>query len=127
MTVEQSRPRIVTAAFWCWVVAAIALVALGMLLAFSGMPLPAVYRGAGGLFAVTGLALGYLAGRANAGHAALRRAAVGLALALSIVLALFCVLTGFAPMLLPLILTTVGAILMLRPPAQEWFDGREVQ
>jgi hypothetical protein len=125
MTAPVSRPRAVTAAFWCWVASAIALVAVGLLLALSRLPLLPIYRGAGVLFAVAGLALGYLAGRANNGHAGLRRAAVGLALALVLLLAVFCVLTGFIPAVIPLILAIVGAVLMMRPSSQEWFEGVE--
>jgi hypothetical protein len=125
MTVPQPRPRVVTAAFWCWVVSAVALVGLGLLLALSRSNVPVFFRGAGALFVVGGLALGYLAGRANAGHRALRRAAVGLALALVVLLALFCLMTQGALWLIPMILTMVGAVLMLRPTAQEWFDGEE--
>jgi hypothetical protein len=122
MSAPLSRPHVVDAAFWCWLVAAILLVTLGLLLALNQANLPAFLRGAGALLAATGLALGYLAGRSRAGHARFRRAAVGLALALVVVLALF-ILTGGGGVLwvLPMILTMVGAVLIMRPSAQEWF------
>ena len=127
MTALPPRPRIVTAAFWCWVAGAISLVGLGLLMALSRVNVPTFYRGAGVLFVVAGLVLGYLAGRANSGQAPLRRAAIGLALALVVLLALFTLMTQGALWLIPMILTMVGAVLMLRPAAQDWFDREETQ
>jgi hypothetical protein len=115
------RPRIVDAVFWLWLLAAVSLVVLGMLMALTRGNLPPVFRGAGILFAVAGLALGYLAGRTRAGHAQMRRAAVGLALALVVLLALFTLMTGGVLWLIPMILTMVGAVLIMRPSAQDWF------
>ena len=115
------RPRIVDAVFWLWLLAAVSLVVLGMLMALTRGNLPPVFRGAGVLFAVAGLALGYLAGRTRAGHAQMRRAAVGLALALVVLLALFTLMTGGVLWLVPMILTMVGAVLIMRPSAQDWF------
>jgi len=116
-----ARPRIVDAVFWLWLLAAVSLVVLGMLMALTRGNLPPVFRGAGVLFAVAGLALGYLAGRTRAGHARMRRAAVGLALALVVLLALFTLMTGGVLWLIPMILAMVGAVLIMRPPAQDWF------
>ena len=116
-----ARPRIVDAVFWLWLLAAVSLVVLGMLMALTRGNLPPVFRGAGILFAVAGLALGYLAGRTRAGHARMRRAAVGLALALVVLLALFTLMTGGVLWLIPMILTMVGAVLIMRPSAQDWF------
>jgi hypothetical protein len=124
-TPVPARPRIVEAVFWLWLLAAIALVVLGMLMALTRGNLPPVFRGAGILFAVAGLALGYLAGRTRAGHAGLRRAAVGLALALVVLLALFTLMTGGVLWLIPMILTMVGAVLIMRPSAQDWFHLEE--
>lgn len=113
------------AVFWLWLLAAISLVLLGLLMAATRGNLPAVYRGAGIIFAVAGLALGYLTGRTRAGNAGLRRAAVGLALALAVLLAVFTLLTGGILWLIPMILTMVGAVLIMRPSAQDWFHGEE--
>lgn len=121
----SSRPRIVDAVFWLWLVASISLVLLGLLMALTRANLPTFFRGAGILFALAGLALGYLAGRTRAGHAQLRRAAVGLALALVLLLALFALMTGGALWLIPLVLTMVGAVLIMRPSAQNWFQVEE--
>ena len=113
----SNRPRIVDAVFWLWLVASISLVLLGLLMALTRANLPTFFRGAGILFALAGLALGYLAGRT--------RAAVGLALALVLLLALFALMTGGALWLIPLVLTMVGAVLIMRPSAQNWFHVEE--
>ena len=52
MTAPHQRPRVVTAAFWCWVVASVLLVMFGLLLAFSEDNLPVLFHGAGALFAL---------------------------------------------------------------------------
>lgn len=125
MTAPQSRPRVVNAGFWCWVAASVLLVAFGLLLAFSPDNLPMVFRGMGALFAAAGLGLGFLAGRARLGEARFRRAAIGLSLAIVIILALFALYSRGPVWLLMMILTMVGAVLMMQPPAQEWFDQEE--
>ena len=120
-----ARPRVVEAVFWLWLLAAISLVVLGTLMALTRGNLPPVYRGAGVLFAAAGLGLGYLAGRTRAGNARMRRAGVGLALALVVLLALFTLMTGGVLWLIPMILTMVGAVLVMRPSAQDWFHAEE--
>ncbi len=120
-----ARPLIVEAVFWLWLVAAISLVVLGMLMALTRGNLPPVYRGAGILFAVAGLGLGYLAGRTRTGNTRMRRAGVGLAFALVVLLALFTLMTGGVLWLIPMILTMVGAVLVMRPAAQDWFHAEE--
>ena len=127
MTATQPRPRIVNAAFWCWAAAAVLLVAFGLLLAFSTDPLPVLFRGVGGLFALSGLGLGYLAGQTRLGRERFRRAAVGLSLAIVVLVAVFCIGAQGLLWLLPMILTMVAAVLMMRPSAQEWFDHEEPQ
>jgi hypothetical protein len=123
MSAPPQRPRLVSAAFWCWLAAAISLTTLGLLIALNPANLPVFFRGAGVLFAVAGMALGYLAGRTRTGHAGFRRAAVGFALALVVVLALFILVGGGVVWVLPMILTLVGAVLIMRPSAQEWFPS----
>ena len=126
MSAPLQRPRLVSAAFWCWLATAILLAALGLLLVLNPANLPVFLRGAGALFAVAGLALGYLAGRARTGHAGFRRAAVGLALALAVLLALFILVGGGGVLwVLPMILDLVGAVLIMRPSAQEWFPSEK--
>jgi hypothetical protein len=126
MSAPVQRPRIVNAAFWCWLAAAVLLAALGLLLALNQANVPVFLRGAGTLFAVAGLALGYLAGRTRTGHTRFRRAAVGLALILVVLLAMFILIGGGGILwVLPMILALVGAVLVMRPAAQEWFASQE--
>jgi peptidoglycan/LPS O-acetylase OafA/YrhL len=125
MTAPHPRPRVVSAGFWCWAAAAVLLVAFGLLLAFSPDSLPTLFRGMGVLFAATGLGLGFLAGRARLGDERFRRAAIALSLAIVIVLALFALYSRGPVWLLMMILTMVGAVLMMRPPAQTWFADEE--
>ena len=122
MTPPQHRPRVVTVAFGCWVAASVLLVAFGLLLAFSQDSVPTLFRGAGVLFALAGLGLGYLSGQARLGHARFRRAAVALALAIVVVLALFALISRGPIWLVVMILAMVGAVLMMRPAAHDWFD-----
>ena len=122
----SNRPRIVDTVFWLWLVAAISLVLLGLLMALSRDPIVTTFfRGGGILFALAGLALGYLAGRTRAGDAQFRQAAVGLALALVLLLVLFALMTGGAFWLIPMVLAMVGAVLIMRPSAGEWFQAEE--
>jgi hypothetical protein len=127
MTAPQPRPRVVTAAFWCWVVASFLLVLFGLLLALSRANIPVFLRGAGVLFLLAGLALVSLAGRARAGNAGLRRAAVGLALPLVVLLAIFSVMVGGVVWPFVIVLTLAGTLLMMRPAANDWFDSEERQ
>ena len=126
MSAPLQRPQLVNIAFWCWIVAAVSLAALGLLLALNRAPLPVFLRGAGAVLAVAGLALGYLAGRARSGQTAFRRAAVALAMALVVVLALFILIGGGGVLfMLPMILALAGAVLIMRPSAQQWFLTEE--
>ena len=75
------------------------------------------------MLALAGLALGYLAGRTGRADA-FRRAAVGLAMALVVLLALFILVGGGGVLwVLPMILTLTGAVLIMRPSAQQWFPA----
>jgi hypothetical protein len=121
MTAPQPRPRAVTAAFWCWVVAAVLLIVGGLLAA--SYALPAVFRGAGVITALAGAGMAYLAGRSRRGDTRFHRAAVALSLTIVVVVALVAVfgvvhiLTLLAVM--PLI---AGTVLMTRPAAASWAD-----
>lgn len=108
------RPRTVTAAFWCWVVAAVLLIVGGLLAATA--PLPGIYRGAGVLTAVAGVGLAFLAGRARTDDTRFRRAAVVLSLTLVVLVGLTAAF-GIVHILsllavLPLV---AGAALITRP------------
>src|SRR6478735_5439013 len=90
MTPLQSRPRVVTAAFWCWVVASILLI-VGGLIAASVSALPMVYRGGGVITALAGAAMAFLAGRTRGGDVRFRRAALALSLTIVVLVALLAV------------------------------------
>jgi peptidoglycan/LPS O-acetylase OafA/YrhL len=118
MTAPQSRPRVVTAAFWCWVVASILLI-VGGLLAASVSALPMVYRGGGVVTALAGAGMAFLAGRTRSGDTRYRRAAVALSLVIVVLVAIVSVLGGAVHVLtllavLPLI---AGTVLITRPLA----------
>ncbi|WP_431235038.1 hypothetical protein ACQ856_11280 [Mycolicibacterium psychrotolerans] len=121
MTATQPRPRLVSIAFWCWLAGSIVLMLGGLLLLFSNGPVPVFFRGAGVLWIVAGALLSYIAGRTRGGDTRFRRAAVGLSIALAILLALFSVMTGGLVWLFALVLVIVAAVLIMRPAAQEWY------
>jgi peptidoglycan/LPS O-acetylase OafA/YrhL len=116
MTAPQSRPRVVTAAFWCWVVASFLLI-LGGLIAAS-LNLPVAFRGAGIILALAGGGLAFLTGRTRSGDTRFRRAAIALALTLILLVALaalFRLVNGITLLaVLPLI---AGTVLISRPSA----------
>jgi peptidoglycan/LPS O-acetylase OafA/YrhL len=118
MTAPQSRPRVVTAAFWCWVAAALMLMVGGMIAA-SVSALPMVYRGGGIITALAGAGMAFLAGRSRSGDTRYRRAAIALSLVIVVLVAIAAVLGGAVHVLtllavLPLI---AGTVLMTRPAA----------
>jgi peptidoglycan/LPS O-acetylase OafA/YrhL len=116
MTPPQSRPRVVTAAFWCWVAASFLLL-LGGLIAAS-LNVPVVFRGAGVIFALAGAALAFLAGRSRGGDTRFRRAALALALAIVVLVALaalFQLTNGIT--LLAVFPLVAGIVLITRPSA----------
>jgi hypothetical protein len=126
MTASSPRPRVVDLAFWCWLGSAVLLVAFGLLMATARAELPTALRGFGALFAVSGIALGFLAGRSRAGHARFRRAGLALSLTLVVLLALFTIATRGVAWLLIIILVMVGTVLMLRPAARDWYAQQDV-
>ncbi len=124
MSAPQQRPRVVTVAVWCWLAAAVLLIALGLLSVTADNVLPLI-RGAGALFIVAALALAFLAGRTAKGDARYRRATVALAFTLVLVLALYTLLSGGIAWVVPMVLVMVAAVLIMRPSAQTWFVARE--
>jgi hypothetical protein len=121
MTAPQPRPRVVAAAFWCWVVAAVLLIVGGLLAA--SYALPAVFRGAGVITALAGAGMAYLAGRSRRGDTRFHRAAVALSLTIVVVVALAAVF-GVVHILtlLAVIPLIAGTVLMTRPAAASWAD-----
>lgn len=118
MTAPAPRNRVVTAAFWCWVVASVMLM-LGGLIAAS-VNLPTLFRGAGILTVAAGAGMAFLAGRSRTGDVRFRRAGVALASTIVVLVALLALsgVVHFVTVLavLPLI---AGAVLITRPAADQ--------
>ena len=123
MTAPHPRPRVIEAAFWSWMAAAVLLVLGGLLIAASTAPI--FYRGAGALFGVAGFALGYLAGRTRRGDRRFRRATVALTLVLAVLMALFAIITMGFIWLVTIVFLITAAALAVRPAANDWFDAAE--
>jgi hypothetical protein len=125
MTAPQPRPRVVTAAFWCWVGASILTTALGMLQL--SVNAPVFFRLIGVLLAVVGLAQGFLTGRARKGDVRFRRAATALAMTTVVLLAAVLVLfragiPGLIAIAAIMGLLIAGIVLMTRPAAASWAE-----
>jgi hypothetical protein len=123
LPVPPDRPRVVDAAFWTWLAAAILLVAFGLLMATSRAEIPPFLRGFGALFVLGGLALGFLGGKMRTGHPGFRRAALALAIGLAFLLGLFSLTIRGLVWLLIMIPVLAGVALMLRPAARLWFEA----
>ena len=122
MSAPLPRPRPVTAAFWCWVVAAVMLIVGGLITA--SVSLPPVFRGAGVLTALAGAGMAFLAGRARTGDARFRRAALALSLAIIVLVALVAVLGGVVHILtlIAVIPLLAGLALITRPVAAAYYQ-----
>jgi hypothetical protein len=121
MSAPLQRPRIVSAAFWCWVAASLMLIVGGLIAA--SVSLPTVFRGTGVLFALAGAGLAYLAGRTRAGDGRSKRAALALALTIIVLVALVSVL-GVVHILtlLSVIPLIAGVALITRPAAAAYYQ-----
>ncbi len=127
--VPVSRPSTVTAAFWCWLVAAILTAAFGMLIA--SFITAFFFQVAGIILILVGLAQGYLAGRARSGLKRFASAGVGLALASVVYFAVLLMLGGVAVLgvlivALIMILLITGSALNQRATSQQWFDAQAI-
>jgi hypothetical protein len=123
MTAPQSRPRVVTAAFWCWVVASI-LLTVGGLIAASVSALPMVYRGGGVITVLAGAGMAFLAGRSRSGDLRFRRAAVALSLAIVLLVAIASVFGVVHVLTLLAVFPLIaGTVLISRPAASPSDQG----
>jgi hypothetical protein len=98
-------------AFWAWSVAAVLLVALGILLITAQ--------------AFAGLAIGYIAARTRRGDAQFCRAGVVLSMLLTVLLVIFGVWLHGVAWAAPGIPLMVGAYAAIRPSATEWLETAE--
>jgi hypothetical protein len=121
MTAPQPRPRVVTAAFWCWLGASMLLIVGGLMAA--SVSIPNVYRGIGVLTALAGAGMAYVAGRTRSGDTRFRRAAVALSLTIVVLVALVAVFGVVHVLtLLAVIPLIAGTVLMTRPAVASWAD-----
>ena len=141
MSATASRPGGVTAAVWLLVIGAVLLMAGGLLAANvsvdalrQGAPATVsdesirdyarLYRGAGIIFAVAGVALTAFAVRARDRNPRFRRAAMALGLAIVVVVAVAAVFAGTHILaLLSLLPIIVGTLMLSRPHIVEWYAG----
>jgi hypothetical protein len=126
MTAPQQRPRVVTAAFWCWVAASVLLVAGGLIVAAASVP--PLSRGGGVITALAGAGMAFVAGRSRTGDSRFRRAGVALALAIIVMMPLV-VMFGVVHVLtlLAVLLRIAGTVLITRPSASSTGDQRDQQ
>ncbi|MGH3955127.1 hypothetical protein [Mycobacteroides salmoniphilum] len=143
MTPEQPRPRIVDVAFWFWVVSAAALFLNGLagvtqrfdavraaakheLTDADIRNLVTYFRAWGVLCILLAAGIAFLAGRTRQGDKRCRRALIALSL-VSVLGAIAMASTGsVGPLLLVAALSLIVAnVLIIRPTAQNWFDGGE--
>jgi hypothetical protein len=126
MSAPQQRPRVVTAAFWCWVAASVLLVAGGLIVAAAS--LPPLSRGGGVITALAGAGMAFVAGRSRTGDSRFRRAGVALALAIIVMMPLV-VMFGVVHVLtlLAVLLLIAGTVLITRPSASSTADQRDQQ
>jgi hypothetical protein len=126
MTAPQQRPRAVTAAFWCWVLASVLLILGGLVVASAS--LPPLSRGGGVITGLAGAGMAFLAGRSRTGDTRFRRAAVAFSLAIVVLMPLvvmFGVVHVFT--LLGVLLLIAGTVLITRPVVASWFEGGKQQ
>jgi hypothetical protein len=123
--VPSKRPRIVDAAFWCWIAAAALTAAQGLWMV--SQPVPLFYRLAGVILILVGLAQGYLAGRARKRRLGFASAGVGLAMASVVFLTVLLLFGGGGVVTVAaiMILMITGSVLIQRGSAQEWFEAAE--
>jgi peptidoglycan/LPS O-acetylase OafA/YrhL len=115
MTAPQPRPRVVTAAFWCWVAASFLLMLGGIISATVDLPL--FYRGAGVISVLAGGGLAFLAGRARTGDTRFRRAALALSFAVIVLVAFASVLRIINLFTLLAVLPLIAATVLITRPA----------
>lgn len=141
MSETESRPSAVTTACWLLVVGGVLLIAGGLLatlVSFDSLRQAApitvtdealhdyarLYRGAGILFGLAGVALVWFAARARSRDLRARRAAMALGLSIVVLVAVAAVFSGTHILaLLSLLPIVVGTLLLGRPTVLDWYAG----
>lgn len=141
-----NRPRLVDAAFWCFIAGAVIMIVGGLMASTATFDaaraaFPAsvpddrvrsyltVYRVSGVASVLVAAALAFLAGKARRGDARFRSAALGLAFALVAVVLVLAIGVGVAQplILIALLPILVGAALFVQPSARRWFVQEAAQ
>ncbi|WP_433606893.1 hypothetical protein [Prescottella agglutinans] len=131
---SESTPRVVSVAYWIWVLCAAVMVLLGLLalttsadaireqLGSDADSFVWLLRGIGATSLVFGLVIGFLAAPTRAGSARLRNVVVVLSAVFASVTIALSAIGVIAPVLLvvPLLLVVAG-VLVFREGAREWF------
>lgn len=144
MTPEQPRPRIVDVAFWFWLLSAAALFLNGLAgvtqrydaVRAAAKPeltdeqvrnLVTYFRGWGVLCILLAIAIAFLAGRTRQGNKRFRRALIALSV-VSVLGAIAMAASGsVGPLLLIAAVSLILAnVLIIRPTAQAWFEGNDL-
>lgn len=141
MSSTDDPPRGVSSAIWVLAAGAVLLVVGGLMAAtvsFDALRQAApptvsdedvrrygqMYRGAGLLFSVTGVALAVMAARARSRNPRLRRSVMTLGLTIVVLVGLAAVFAGTHILaLLSLLPIVVGTLLLSRPAVVEWYAG----
>ena len=141
MSETESRPSAVTTACWLLVAGGVLLIAGGLLatlVSFDSLRQAApitvtdealhdyarLYRGAGILFGIAGVALVWFAARARSRDLRARRAAMALGLSIVVLVAVAAVFSGTHILaLLSLLPIVVGTLLLSRPTVLDWYAG----
>lgn len=141
MSVTETRPAAVTAAFWALMLGAVLLLTGGLMAAtvsFDSLRQAApatvsddavgnyarLYRGAGILFSLSAGALAVFAVRARDRDPRFRRAAITLGLTIVVLVGSAAVFAGTHILaLLSLVPIVVGTLLLSRPNVVEWYAG----
>ncbi len=120
------RPRTVTAAFWLWLLSVVLLVFYGLFVVSVPIAGPALFlRLSGAILIVTGIALGYLAGRVRTGDWRYARAAVALSMALVLFLSVLLAIQMLGLLVAPVVLFLIVAsgLAVRSASAAAWFGA----
>ncbi|MDH6680377.1 tetrahydromethanopterin S-methyltransferase subunit F [Rhodococcus sp. LBL1] len=132
--VSESTPRVVSIAYWIWVLCAAVMVLLGLLamttsadaireqLGADADSFVWLLRGIGATSLLFGLAIGFLAAPTRAGSPRLRLVVVVLSSIFALVTIGLSAIGLIAPVLLVIpLLLVVASVLVFREGAREWF------
>ena len=131
---NESAPRVVSVAYWLWVLSAAVMVLLGLLalttssdaideqLGSDAESLVGLLRGIGAVTLLFGLAIGFLAAPMRAGNIRIRNVVVALSTVYAVAAIVLAAIGVIAPVLLVLpVLLVVAGVLVCREGARGWF------